>query len=129
MGKTLKQLSNDVFNYLSNNEGVSELDKSINDISRDIINAMKDKYGICFLGKINLYGKEREKDYKLVEYVGQKIYNFDYEFCLPCYDAELEKMINDRDKAEYEGTGKDYKLVTAITERIYELDGRNLFWS
>lgn len=129
MGKTLKQLSNDVFNYLSENEGVSEFDKSINDISRDTIVAMKEKRDVCFLGKINLYGEEREKDYKLIEYVGQKIYNFDFEFCLPCYDTELETMINNRDKSEYEGTGKDYELVTAITERIYKLGGRNLFWS
>lgn len=129
MGKTLEQLSNDVFNYLSENEGVSEFDKSINDISRDTIIAMKEKHGVCFLGKINLYGEEREKDYKLVEFTGQKIYNFGFEFCLPCYDAELETMINDRDKSEYEGTGKDFKMVTAITERIYKIGGRNLFWS
>lgn len=129
MGKTLKELSNDTFNYLNENQGVSEFDKSINDISREIIFAMKQEKGTCFLGKINLYGEEREKDYKLIEFKGQKICNFSYEFCLPCYDSELENMINKRDKAEYEGTDKDFVMVTAITERIHKLGGRNLFWS
>lgn len=129
MGKTLEQLSNDTFNYLHENQGVSEFDMSINDISRETIEAMKRENGVCFLGKINLYGKERESEYKLTEYTGQLICNFEYEFCLPCNDSELEKMINNRDKVEYEGTTKDYGRVIAITNRIHAVGGRNLFWS
>jgi hypothetical protein len=127
--KTLKELSKETINYLRLNEGTSEFDMSINDISRNVIAAMKAEFGNCFVGKINLYGEERKKGYKLVEYTGQIIYNFEYSFCLPCYDAELERMIDERDKAEYTCTADDYIRVNAITERIYALKGENLFWS
>lgn len=129
MSRTLKQLSNDTFNYLNINQGVNEFDKSINDISREMIFAMKQEKGTCFLGKINLYGEESKEEYKLVEFTGQQIFNFSYEFCLPCYDTELENMIRERDEAEYDSYEKDFARVTAITERIYKLGGRNLFWS
>lgn len=38
-------------------------------------------------------------------------------------------MIKERDEAEYNSYEKDLERVTAITERIYKLGGRNLFWS
>lgn len=127
--ESLKELSEKTSAYLIENEGTSEFDMSINDISREVIAAMKAEYGTCFLGKVNLYGEERKKEYKLVEYTGQMVYNFEYGFCLPCYDAELERMINERDKAEYTGTSDDSKRVSAIVDRIYSLNGKNLFWS
>lgn len=127
--ESLKELSQKTGEYLIENQGTSEFDMSINDISRQVIEAMKAEYGTCFLGKINLYGEERKKEYKLVEYTGQMVYNFEYGFCLPCYDSELERMINERDKAEYTGTSDDMKRVSAIVDRIYSLNGKNLFWA
>jgi hypothetical protein len=127
--QTVKELSNETNNYLRYNEGTSEFDMSINDISRATIAAMKNESGVCYVGKINLYDEERKKEYKLVEYTGQKVYNFEYAFCLPCYDAELERMINERDKATYTGSTADMIRVKAITERIYAVGGKYLFWA
>lgn len=127
--KTLAELSKETTNYLAMNEGTSEFDMSINNISRTVIQAMKEEKGNCFLGKINLYGEEREKEYKLIEYTGQMVYNFEYAFCIPCYDTELERMINERNKAEYTGTKDDSIRVKKIMERINEIGGEYLFWA
>jgi hypothetical protein len=48
---------------------------------------------------------------------------------LPAYDAELERMIVERDRTPYTGTGDDSKLVGAIFERIEQLGGHGLFWN
>lgn len=128
--KTLQQCRNETANYLVRNDCMTtEFDKSINDISRDTIAAMKNENGACFLGKINLYDDERKKPYTLVEYTGQKVYNFEYDFCLPCHDRQIETMIEERDKAPYTGTAGDRSLVEGIINRINELNGRNLIWS
>lgn len=127
--KTLKELSKETSSYLNFYQGTSEFDKSINDISREKIKAMKKEHGICFVGKFNLYGDERKKDYKLTEYTGQKIYNFEYTFCIPCHDSQIEKLITERDRAEYTGSRDDFKRIDMIMDRIEELGGLNLFWS
>lgn len=127
--KSTDDLKKDTNDYLKLNGGVTEYDMSINDISRNMIFAMKAEKGVCFLGKVNLYGEERKEEYKLTEYTGQKIYNFEYSFCLPCYDEELEKMIDNRDKAVYTGAITDSVLVSAIIDRVEKIGGINLFWA
>ena len=128
--KTLKQCKQEKTEYLIQNEGMtSEFDMSINDISRNIIKAMKREQGVCFLGNVNLYGDNRGKPFKLTEYTGQKIYNFVYDFCLPCHDTQIEKMITDRDQTQYTGTKDDCVMVSAIMNRIEQLNGINLLWS
>ena len=129
MTLSLKECSQAITKYLIGNEGTSEFDKSINDISRETIKAMKRETGTCYLGKINLFGDERKTPYKLVNYTRQKIYNFEYCFCLPCYDKQIEQMIDERDKAPYTGTADDCKKVEAITNRVQQLNGKHLFWS
>jgi len=127
--KSTDDLKKDTNDYLKLNGGVTEFDMSINDTSRNMIFTMKAEKGVCFLGKINLYGEERKEEYKLTEYIGQKIYNFEYSFCLPCYDEELEKMIDNRDKAVYTGTITDSVLISAIIDRVEKIGGINLFWA
>lgn len=127
---TLKELSTMTTNYLVHHGGwTTEFDKSINDISRAKIKAMNNEHGQCFLGKVNLYDDERGKDYKLTEYKGQKIYNFDYAFCIPCHDSQLEEMITERDREPYTGSKNDSKRIDQIMNRIEELGGHNLVWS
>jgi hypothetical protein len=126
---TLKECSELTTKYLITHGGTSEFNKLINDVSRETIKAMKRECGTCYLGKINLYDNDRKKPYKLVKYTGQKIYNFEYCFCLPCYDEEVERMIEERDKAPYTGTAEDSRRVEAITERVQQIGGKHLFWS
>ena len=125
---TVKELSNETGKYLAYYQGTSEFDKSINDISREMIKAMKNEHDTCFVGKINLYDDDN-KDYKLTEYTGQMIYNFEYAFCIPNHDSQLEQLITDRDRAPYTGTKDDFKRIDEIMNRIEELGGHNLFWS
>ena len=141
--KTLKELRKETTDYLVANDGMtSEFDMSINDISRDKADAMyRENNKVCYLGKVNLYGNERKEEYKLVKYTPEKvhqtltedersfIYNFEFAFCIPVYDAELEKLINDRDKAKYTGTADDAVRVEKIMDRITALNGINLFWA
>jgi len=127
--KTISELKQETTQYLKENDWLtSEFDMSINDISRAKIEAMKKEYGSCWIGKINLYGEERNKP-KLTEWTGQKIYNFDCSFCIPCYDKELEDMIDKRDKSKYTGTKNDMAVIKQIGDRIDALNGLNLFWA
>jgi hypothetical protein len=122
---TLKECSRATMRYLIENNGTSEFNMVINDISRETIKAMKRENGTCYLGKINLYDDD---SFKLVEYTGQKVFNFEYAFCLPCYDERIEQMIDERSKAPYNNK-EDLKRIEAISERIQQLNGDYLFWS
>ena len=66
--------------------GPSEEDHSLNDMNRDLIEAMNGHYGQVYVGSIN-------GDLVLAQYNGEKIYNFAYDFCVPQYDAELETLL------------------------------------
>lgn len=66
--------------------GPSEEDHSLNDMNRDLIEAMNGHYGQVYVGSIN-------GDLVLAQYNGEKIYNFAYDFCVPQNDAELETLL------------------------------------
>ena len=127
--KTMNELKQESTEYFIENKGTSEFDMSINDISRMQIEAMKREIGQCWLGKINLYGDERKKEYHLIPYIGQMVYNFDYDFCLPFNDDIIQYMIQDRDRTPYTGAIDDYKRLNKIQNRIDELGGELLFRS
>ena len=125
-----KELNRQEFSIFKRSEGFpSEFETNMNNISRkkiEIFAAMHNNEKCC-LGKINRYSEDVEKPY-LVAYEGQRVFNFEYGFMIPCYDEKLVEMIRDREHAEYTGTTDDYKRVTKIMNRIYELGGFNLFW-
>ena len=127
----LKALKAETFEILKNSGGCpSELyDMELNTISCQAIvayaNIHKDE--TCYLGKINRYSEDKGKP-GLVPYVGQRVFNFEYSFMIPCYDAKLINLIMDRDESEYTGTKDDFFMVDAIMDRIQELNGINLFW-
>jgi hypothetical protein len=104
---------------------IGEGDCFLNDMSRKIIQAYKDEAGQAWLGRINLYGKT----YRLTEFIGQMVYNFEYCYVLPIHDDQIEQMVQDREKAEYTGTKEDAERLTRIFERIEELGGTLLHWS
>lgn len=110
---------------------ICEADEDYNDYNRCIIDAMKTAYGRVFLGSINLDGAKRQevldgKSSVYTEYVGQKIYNGGYEFCVPVADEELEQLIrgwNGDDRLP-----KKWVNVEAITGRVRDVGGEYLIW-
>lgn len=125
----LHGLSVNAGEYLRLNSGTSEFDKSINDISREKIEAAKIAWGQVWLGKINLYGDERKETYEMVEYAGQRVYNFEYGFISPAKDEQLEKMIDDKDKSTWISSADDQKTVDDIFNRMDEIGAIVLLWS
>ena len=93
----------------------SEEDHALNDMNRDLIEAMNSYYGKVYVGSIN-------GDLVLAQYTGEKIYNFAYDFCVPHHDTELEDLLRQW-KEEHEVC-----QLEAIYARIRELDGHLLIW-
>lgn len=127
----LKALKAETFEILRNSRGCpNELyDMELNDISCQAIIAYANIYEgqTCYLGKVNRYSEDKGKPY-LVPYSGQQVFNFEYNFMIPVYDARLINLIADRDETEYTGTREDFVLVTEIMDRIEGLKGIHLFW-
>ena len=127
----LKELEKETFEILKNSGFCpSELyDMELNDITCAKIIAYDALYSDqkCYLGKVNRYSEDEGKP-GLVPYDGQRVFNFEYGFMIPCYDAKLINLIMDRDETEYTGTRDDFVMVEAIMDRIKELNGINLFW-
>ena len=93
--------------------GPSEEDHSLNNMNRDLIEAMNGHYGQVYVGSIN-------GDLVLVQYNSEKIYNFAYDFCVPQYDAELETLLR-----QWKAKHKVCQLES-IHARIRELNGHLL---
>jgi len=71
-----------------------ESDNEINNASRNVVKAMHKDHGECWLGKINLYGDDKDKPEKaLWKYDGGTVYNFSSSFVVPCFDQELVDLI------------------------------------
>lgn len=110
--------------------GSTEFDMSINDISRAKIQAVSEIWPEVWLGHVNLYGKDRHGGKAIMQkWEGELVYNFEYAFAVPGHDIELEKMIRERDDAEYTGTAADYKRIDVIFARIEALGGETLAWA
>jgi hypothetical protein len=118
-----------------------EADPELNDANGPVIQAMAAEHdGECWLGRVNLHHGLPEDDdddqhepyhadVALWRWSGKPVYNFGASFVLPRYDAELERLILDRDAANYTTTAADYERVTAIHERIVAVGGVLLHWS
>ncbi len=108
-----------------------EADDIYNGLNREFMTALKQIHGTAFLGSVNFHGE----DHKLValgeksiyeEYVGQPLYNFCCDYCVPTKDEELEKMI--RAWNADDTLPKRRVDVEAITSRIEAIGGINLIW-
>lgn len=125
--KTLEDIITIENNYIRQCGGplnIKEADENQNAISRCKIRAFKNKFGKCFLGKINKSANEPA----LKEYgQGMMVYNFDCDFAIPKYDAELENMINEYNSKPYsEELMKDIKR---IQNKIEQLGGLTILWA
>lgn len=107
-----------------------EADKTINELNRSIIKAVKLQHGQAFLGKNNFDGEKRQKVISgeatvYEEYKGQELYNFCCDFVVPVADAEIEKRIRQWAAAELPLPAK---LIDQITSRVDAIGGANLIW-
>lgn len=106
-----------------------EAHEGLNQANRTLILAMHEELGQAWLGKINLHSDEDRRRIMWQYDPAEPIYNFGASFVVPMCDAELERLIRERDQAPYEGTKKDYERVETIMARITELGGHHLVWS
>lgn len=122
--KTLEdviKMENDYICQCGGLMNIKEADDNLNEISRCKIKAFKEKFGKCFLGKIN----KRTNEPALREYEqGMMVYNFDCDFVVPKKDAELENMINDYNSKPYSD-----ELVKHIYNKIEKLGGLIILWA
>lgn len=108
----------------------TEADDTLNDSCRNLIAAMAEEHGGCWLGKINLYDDERHGGAPVLwKWDGEMVYNFGCAFVVPQHDAELERLICERDNAEYTTATADVARIDAIFKRLAVLGGQHLFWT
>ena len=127
--RRLEKLKKQQLQYIAASGGVlalRESDDVYNDLNRKLIAAFAEVYSSARLGRVNFYGKQRQRFINGAEslykpYTGQKICNFEFDFIVPSCDTELETMI----RLWNEGVGA---LVPKITARIEELGGINFIW-
>lgn len=105
-----------------------EADDRVNDASRDVVTAMRDKHGQAWLGRINIYEQDRGKPV-MWEWDGELVRNFAASFVTPRYDADLVQEILDRHNAEYTGTKDDLRRITAIYNHVEAIGGASLLWT
>ena len=122
----LEKLTGEYIKHHWSNGGSSEFDKSINDISRAIIKKYHQKHGKCFLGSINPSTslKNGEKA-TFVEYTGQLVLNFQFNFVIPCQDKELTDLLTEHQTVYDQNS---FNRINAIILKIDEIGGIQLFW-
>ena len=107
-----------------------EADEYLNNSCRRLVQAMHDQHGECWLGKVNLYDKERHGAVPVLwKWDGSLVRNFSCAFVVPTYDETLERLIRERDDAPYTTTAADAVRVGEIIERITALGGEHLYWA
>lgn len=112
-------------------QNIREADQTYNDLNRAVIAAMAEDNGTAFLGSIQYYGASRRNiasgtDPVFVQYVGQVVQNFDYDYVVSSKDPELENMVR-----EFNQPGKpmDHELLDRIFNKLDTLKGCLLLWT
>ncbi len=95
----------------------TESDHSINDINRELIQAMADENdGQVYLGSFH-------GDTGLYPYDGGVVRNFQCDFCVPAADQELEELL-----LQCRSCGWSSAALNRVHARIEELGGHLLLW-
>ena len=122
----LNKAANEYHKIHLQNGGASEFDQSINEISRKKIEVFSGLNEKCFLYKIN---KWNESDLTCVEYTGQKVYNFEFDFMLNERNEEIINIINERNRPHEKYDGKRNMWEVEIIYNIVDkLNGIYLSW-
>ena len=94
----------------------NEENHSLNDMNRDLIIAMHNYYGHVYVASIN-------GGTGLLQYdPGKKIYNSEYNICVPDYDAQLDDLL----RLWEEEHNTDH--LEAIYARLRAISGHLLLW-
>lgn len=104
------------------------IENDLNDHTRNLIAAYAQEHGECWLGKVNLYAEDRGKPCQW-KWDGGLVYNFGASYVIPHQDAELERLVLERDAAPYTGTKDDYARIACIFDRIAAVGGYSLTWN
>jgi hypothetical protein len=130
------RLTREVVRSARENDGwPGEADDAVNDVCRDVIRACFENYGEAWLGHVNLYDDRRVKngggrDEQIMwKWDGAFVCNFEVAFVAPKFDAELVRLIRERDAGPYTTADADYKRIEAIHERLAAIGGVHLFWT
>jgi hypothetical protein len=127
--KTHAELSLAVARSARDNDGwPSEANETINNASRAVVLAMFADHGAAWLGKINRARDERSGA-PVWAWDGGLVYNFAADFVVPAFDAELARLILEREAAVYTSVADDAPRVYAILERVKAIGGLLLFWT
>ena len=142
LAEAKKQLTTGLFDSIRRGGGFhpEEADPVLNAASRKVIEAMAAANGgECWLGRVNLHKGQREDDdgrheplhwqTPLWKWTGKPVCNFGASFVVARFDAELERLIRERDAAPYTTTAADYERVTVIHERLDAVGGVRLHWA
>jgi hypothetical protein len=120
--KTLDRLIEEENSYFANGNWPTEFDQGLNDIQRQKIEVFKEKYGQCWLGRIN---KKFDDNNHLKEYEGEKVYNFGADFIIPKYDEKLELMIQSYLSNSHESA---FSNINDIFGYVHRIGGISFFW-
>lgn len=109
-------------------------DNHLNDQQRSLIEAMRDEYGTAWLGIVNRDRNatghlQKGNGSPIWEWDGRLVYNFGASFVLPQFDAELERLMLEREAASYTGPSADYERIKAIYSRLGAVGGHPLLWN
>jgi hypothetical protein len=135
LAKASRDLTHEFVRALHEGDGcLPEADEAINNASRRVVEAMREEHGEAWLGQINLSEGDRVRnggkpEAAMWRWDGGLVYNFGSSFVLPRFDAELLKMILERDTAPYTGGAEDAPRLQKITDRVREIGGHTLVWS
>ena len=103
------------------NGGLTEIDQEINDLSQQLFKAFKKEYSeSAYL--FRWYNNNDTYKNRLLVPICQveKLYNFDFDFIIPCYNIDIENYL-----IEFRKT-KDTKLMENIINKVYEIGGKML---
>lgn len=123
-----KDLAIQCIDYFERNEGIpTELEKAINDISREMICTIKRTFGSCFLYQVNPKGK---RDTTCVPYEeSTPVLNFGASFITPIQSENLVSLINSRLDSQATGNEDDRKLLRPIIKLAQDLGAIWLDWA
>jgi|Deesub1362A_J573_1020465.scaffolds.fasta_scaffold00107_98 hypothetical protein len=117
--KEIRQKENEIFvNAWREGEFFpTEFDTELNEIQRQKIRILKEKWGKIYGVRIN--------EGVPVERLKGKVLNFSCDAVIPCYSEELVRLIERYRKADFP---RAQKMITEIHDHIDKLGGELLYW-